>query len=164
MDMKKIYKSFVTIYKNPKYLLVSIAVSILYYLLLEYLIKFQNKGIFLLNVPMYLIYTLSIVSAVLVTISIYFMRNTIKSKSKHSGVSAGIITILFGGLINGCSCSAPILFSLVSIGISTSSVIILTTFISNTAIYLFLAMILVDIIIIVYYLNKLGNPSCLLKK
>jgi len=151
---KKMFELLATIYK-PSYIALNVALAFLYYYAYVFLIKYQDYGVLLNLVPPFLIYLLVITSSVLLTIAIYSIRNTRNNKAYLSASTFGTITALGGGVIAGCGCSAPVLLSLVAIGLSTGQTFAISSFFNNNSIALFGLFILANLLLTAYYLNRL---------
>ena len=148
----------------PKYILLNVAAAIAYYLVLTYLISVQQYGLLLITIPVYLLYALAITASVAFTIAMYSLFNTRNNKAHVSASVTGTATALVGGVFAGCGCTAPIIFSLTAVGFTTSQVFALNNFISDNSGLLFLSMIAINLFVVIYYLNKLSKPGCVLKK
>ena len=149
------------IYSKPLYLATNVAIAILYYYIFEFIVKAQNHGILLLiSVPYPFLYALIATSSIMLTISIYSVRNTRANAAKISSSGFSAFATVFGGLINGCGCSAPIMFSLFSIAFGSAEAIYLDAFVSNNGILLITVLIAANLVLIGYYLNKFAKPSC----
>src|SRR5579872_6496239 len=87
----------------------------LYYLLFFRLIATSNYGIISVTVPYYLTFLLVWTAALVFSFSILSLwRNRLLIRTARDG-SKGIIgslTVILGGLSAGCSCQAPIIYSL----------------------------------------------------
>ncbi len=162
-NISNIKNTVIKIYKRPRYILLNIASIIVYYYIFTILISYQNYGILLIELPISLIYAMILLSSILFTISIYAIKNTIKNQAKITGSATSIITILFGGVIGGCGCAAPIIYGLTAIGISLSTTSYMAYIINDYITQIFLVVLLIDTILILYYLNKLSYASCRVK-
>jgi hypothetical protein len=155
----RLYGSLRSIYR-PRYMILNLAVAAIYYYAFIYLVKLQNQGVLLFSIPMTVIYALVITSSILFTIAIYSINNTRRNQAKVSASTLGVATTIAGGVIGGCGCSAPLIFGLTAIGVSASSITPLYLFLADNSVPLFSALVLVNLAVIVYYLNKLSTASC----
>lgn len=155
-------KSIKSIYK-PKYILLNIAIAVAYYYLISYLLSLQQRGIPITSVPIYLIYALVATSSVSLTIAIYSISNTRRNKAKVSATTASLITTFLGGILSGCSCQAAILFNVLAISVGTGEASLVNTVVGENAPIIFGAMIIINLFVIGYYLNKLSKPNCKIK-
>jgi hypothetical protein len=114
-------------------------------------------------VPGYLVYSLVITSSMLITISISSVHRRVIRNASLVGDAVGTMTTVIGGIISGCNCSAPLLFELVTLGIGSSEIVTLNNFISEAQMWIFFSMICLNIVILLYVLNKLSDPSCRIK-
>ena len=160
---KSIAESFVRIYRQPKYIILSIFIAVVYYCVLTFLIRYQNYGILLVTLPTYLIYLLIATSAVLLTLSVYSFRNTRKNMAEVSASSVGTVAVLVGGLIGGCGCAEPLVLGLSVLGLSISTTTALDYVLTIYSTAIFCIMIIANAAVILYYLNKFSKPSCRIK-
>ena len=152
-------KSLKSIYR-PKYIIFNIAAAIAYYYLISYLLSVQQQGIPITSVPLYLIYLLSAVSSVSLTIGVYSIRNTIRNMASASATTIGTASALIGGVLAGCGCQAAILFSVATVFFGIGEARLINTVATENANYIFAALIIINLFVIAYYLNKLSQPGC----
>ncbi|MCL5433887.1 MAG: hypothetical protein M1538_02840 [Candidatus Marsarchaeota archaeon] len=146
---------------TPKYIVLNVAALIAYYLLFYGVLSLQNPLFIFVTIPPLLLYSLIISSSILLTISVYTIKHSGFSYSKTSSGLIGTATALLGSVISGCGCTAPLLFSLTTFGISISQLIMLDSFIFNNSSLLFGVMIVINLFLIIYYLiKKQPNRSC----
>jgi hypothetical protein len=158
---KNVYKSLKEIY-TPMFLLLNLVIAIVYLVVYDYIVGLQGPAS--LNfVPGYMIYLLVITSSMLITISISSVRKKVIRDASLVGDAVGTITTIVGGIISGCNCSAPLLFELVALGVGSSEIVALNNFISAAQIWIFFSMILLNVVILLYVLNKFSDPSCRIK-
>ncbi len=149
---------------SPKYVLLNAVAAAAYYAVAYELVRLQNYGIFLLlDVPAYLFYLLVASSSVLLTISVYAAFNTRRNRAEFTASSLGTATAVLAGVVSGCGCSAPLLLGLTALGLSAGGLFSASVFLTNTAVWLFAAMILINLGVITYYMNKLHSASCRLQ-
>jgi hypothetical protein len=108
-------KALAAIYRSPKYMVLTIAAAASYYYLFNYFVSLDNHGIVIYSEPVYLVYSLAITAALLLTITVYSvtlrLRNRVQSSSSSAGLLASTSTVV-GGCVTGCACQAPILYYL----------------------------------------------------
>ena len=163
MNMKSTLKR---IYGNPVYIAVNIAAALVYYALYSYILSIQTHGIAVdINLPpSYLVYLLVITSSVLLTIAVFSIRGSRNNQAKISASVTGSLTAAFGGVLGGCGCTPQLLFSiLATLGLG-SQFVSFDMFFITYQVELFTAFILINIGLAAYYLNKLANPKCALKR
>ncbi len=158
----RIHGSLRRIYR-PRYLALNIVAAIVYYFAFQFLIKYQNYGILLVNVPAYLEYVLIATASVLLTISVYSIRNTRKNQAKLSASSLSIAALVLGGVFGGCGCAEPLIFGLTAFGISSASLFSANAVLTALAAQIFWAIIIANLALIFYYLNKLSKPVCMVR-
>lgn len=161
--MKDIIRTLRQVYR-PKYILFNIAALLIYYLAYDYLVQYQQLGLVIITAPIYLVYALLVTASVLLTISVYSISNTIRNKVHVSGSVLGTFTAMGGAIVSGCNCTAPILFSLTAVGISSASVVLLQNFISAYQIPLFAVMIGINLFAVMYNVSKISKSSCRIKR
>ncbi len=159
----RVYNTVRRVY-TPKYILLNMAAAFVYYFVLIYLISVQQYGAVIITIPLYLFYALAITASVAFTIAIYSLSNTRNNRAHVSAGLTGTVTALVGGVFAGCGCTAPIIFSLTAVGFTTAQVFALNNFISSNIILLFALMIAINLFVVIYYLNKLSNPACRVRK
>lgn len=159
MNISKSLRNIYTI----KYIMLNIAIAIVYYLVIQYLLSIQQKGILITTVPLYLIYALTVSSSIAFTIAIYSVSNTRKNSAKYSASSISAATTVIGGILSGCGCQAAILFNVLAISVGTGEATLINTIATENSIFIFIAMIIINLFVIVYYLDKLSKPGCKIK-
>jgi hypothetical protein len=156
-------KSLRDIYK-PKYIILNIIIAVAYYFVIRYLLLIQQHGIPITSVPIYLVYALVVSSSVTFTIAIYSITNTKRNEAKFSAASTSIVTAFAGGVFAGCGCQAAILFNFLAISIGTGEATLRNTIITENASLIFGAMIVINLFVVGYYLEKLSTPKCRIKR
>ncbi len=163
MGIKNVLKR---IYTKPVYIAVNIVAAVVYYLIYEYLLSIQTHGLSVdINLPpAYLVYLLVITSSMLLTIAVFSIKNSRNNQAKVSATFTGTFTAAFGGVLGGCGCTSPLLFGILApLGLG-SQFVSFDMFFINYQVELFTAFILINIGLAAYYLNKLANPKCALKR
>ncbi|HVC58422.1 MAG TPA: hypothetical protein VND15_03030 [Candidatus Acidoferrales bacterium] len=148
------------IYSSPAYVVVNIAAAAFYYFLFRYLLASQNYGIFLLNVPNYLIYALVISSSVLLTLGAYGIKSAFESRSRAVGEQgASAATTIVGAVISGCaSCQAPFVGSLLyAFGFNTLTVSSILSGIGGSQELILAAFIVINLALIYYSTAKIAE-------
>lgn len=149
---------------SPKFILLNVAMALVYYAVFNFMLTVQEHGISLSFVPPYLVYALVITSSIVFTISVYSYFNTRNNNAKTHASLTGTGTAIIGGVIGGCNCTVPLLFSLTAIGVSAVQIVALVNFVSANSALLFGLMIAINLFVMLYYLNKLSEPSCKIRK
>lgn len=153
------------IYSKPLYIAVNVAIAIFYYYLFDLIVKVQNHGVLLLiSVPQYMIYALIATSSIMLTLAIYSIRNTRANAAKVSSSGFSAFAAVFGGLVSGCGCSAPLMFGLFSIFLGATEAVYLDTFVSDNSIAIMAILISINVVLTLYYLNKFAKPSCKIRR
>lgn len=156
-------KSLKNIY-TPLYIALNVALAFGYYFLIQYLLSIQQNGIPITSVPLYLIYALSIISSITLTIAIYSIKNSQRNKAKISATGVSAATTLVGGVVSGCGCQAAILFNVLAIAAGTGEATLINTIVTENAPLIFAAMIILNLFVVTYYLDKLSKPACKVKR
>lgn len=159
------YKILKQIY-SLKIIIFNIGIFVLFYFIFDFLIKYQNRGVFLINIPIYIIYLAIASSSILTSISIATVLKTIKIKSAYAGASFGAFTSVLSGIITGCGCSFPLLISIFSLfGINSTYALFFNLFFVNNAFFILLAIIIINMLTIVYLIGQFNNKiNCKIKK
>lgn len=156
-------KTLKGIYLKPRYIALNIAIAAAYFLVIEYLLSVQQRGIPITAVPVYLIYLLVITSSITLTIAIYSVNNTRRNQAKLSATSVSAVSAVLGGVFSGCTCQAAILFNVIAVLAGAGEASLVNTIIGENASIIFAAMIVLNLFLAVYYLEKLSHPKCRLK-
>ncbi|MDE1856582.1 MAG: hypothetical protein KGH98_00695 [Candidatus Micrarchaeota archaeon] len=156
--MSRIIDNFVRVY-TPRYIALNIGVAVAYYLVINYLVLIQEKGIPIINVPQYLIYALVAVSSILLTVSINSIANNmLVRRSLGTGV-LGTASTLLGGVVVGCGCSFSLLVvALGGLGASISTTIAVVDFLSSYGSYIMAALIALNVLLILFSVTR-GHPA-----
>lgn len=158
IENKKI-KLLKEIFTKPIYIVLVIIFSIIYYFIFFAVLK-SSGTIYGLQIPNFLIYTIVILSAILLTIGVYSikLRSQVKKGVSDSFISVAVPTI--GGILSGCSgCTAPLLYSiLIPIFGDLASVGIVLS-ISKYNIYIISILIIIELGFLYYQLYSLTKPQ-----
>ncbi|MGC8479789.1 MAG: hypothetical protein ACP5M9_03955 [Candidatus Micrarchaeia archaeon] len=164
MTLKNIIETLKSIYSRPFYIILNIIFAFVYYLIFTFLVEYQNYGILLIESPVYLLYLLIMLSSILLTISIYSIRNTKKNIAKVSGTTVSAIAVLFGGVVGGCGCAAPIIYGISVLGLGLGTTSTVAYYLNSYIIEIFIFIILLTLFMILYYLNKLSSKNCVVRR
>ncbi|MHB1829880.1 MAG: hypothetical protein ACYCO0_00630 [Candidatus Micrarchaeaceae archaeon] len=149
------------IFSKPAYIMIAAAASILFFYLFRYLIEVNNYGIFLVLIPMYVIYALVITSGIIFSISLFAIGNSIASRRMGEiGGLEGIIIPSLGGLVASCGCAFPLLESiLLFFGVSVLQAAGIASAINSYQIWILLSMITLNVILVYYYLGRISTSN-----
>lgn len=152
-------EAFLIIFRYPTYIISTIISSIVFYYIFYLMIVASNEGVFLVLIPIYLVYLLVILSGILFSISLYIIARSLLTKAARlEGSAAGILLPSIGGLIASCGCSFSVLASvLIFFGINTFDAVGFVSLINSYQIWFILLLILIDIGMIYFYLGKLTS-------
>ncbi len=151
----------IRIFSKPAYMMIAAAASILFFYLFRYLIEVNNHGIFLVLIPMYIIYALVITSGAIFSISLYAIWHSIASRRMGElGSIEGILIPSLGGLVASCGCAFPLLESvLLFFGVSVLQAAGIASAINSYQIWILSSMITLNVILVYYYLGKITPIS-----
>ncbi len=146
------------VFTKPAYLAVAAAASLAYYALIYFVVTHSDYGIFLVTVPVYLIYALVISGGLLLSTSIYVLNR--RRKIISCGTGGGIFSVIasfVGGVATSCGCTAPILYSaLYSLGFGIFQAASVVAFFSGNEVIILSAFIALNVLFIYYQAGKLG--------
>ena len=151
LAIKRIYK--------PKYLALNLLIGIAYYALFLYLATIQGGGAIMSGTPWVLVFGLIATSSITLTIAIYSISNTRNNQAKASGTAVSFGTIVTGTGLCGCATTFPAVIA-AGIGISTTGVYALGSFLKNYNLYIYSGFIIMNLFVIGYYLNKFSKREC----
>ena len=144
---------------SPYFIASFVVASILYYLLIKYVIEASSSGVFFLTVPIYLLYLLSMSSGFLLSTSIYSVGISMRYGPLGVGDGAASAALtLVGGLVTSCGCTTPLLATvLYSIGANALSVGGAISFVSANQDWMLSAVILLNAAFVYYSLGKVSR-------
>lgn len=149
------------VFGSPLYIGMAVLFTALYYLFFYYLIVFSDKGIFLVTVPIGLVYALVVSASVLLTVSVYAIGRSIHARyAGAEGSALSIATSALNGIIVGCNCYAPILSSaLYALGFGTLGVSSAISFLGDFSTELLVVFIVVNLAFLYYQLGRISRIS-----
>ena len=160
----KLYDTLRQIYK-PKYIVLTIAIGIAYSIAFWYLAYLEGGDAVMISVPIYMVFLLIVSSSILMTVAVYSIKNTRRNNIKTTGTaaSAGTGTVILGSGL--CGCTTTLLPTIaIAVGVSMPTVYVLASFLKNYNIEIISLLIAINVVALVYYLNKLSCPSCRIRK
>ncbi len=161
-EMRKLVAMIKRIY-TPKYAALSLALGVAYYAAFWYLAYIQGGNAVMLYVPIYLVLLLVASSSTLTTVAVYSIRNTRNNNAKISGTATSASTLLLGSGL--CGCTTTLLPTLaLAVGAGTPAVYALSSFLKNYNVEIITALIILNTIVLAYYINKLSSPKCTVRK
>lgn len=145
------------IFGHSAYVAIAAASSVLLFYLFRYLIAVNNHGIFLLLIPIYIVYALVVTSGILFSISLFAIAHSVASRRiGEIGGIEGIIIPSLGGLVASCGCAFPLLESIfLFFGINAFDAVGIISVVNAYQLWILIAMILVNLATIYYYLGKI---------
>ena len=143
---------------TPKYAALNLALGVAYYAVFWSLAYIQGGNAVMLYIPIYLILLLVASSSILMTVTVYSIRNTRKNNAKLSGTATSASTLLLGSGL--CGCTTTLLPTLaLAVGAGTPAVYALSSFLKNYDVEIISALIVLNMIVLAYYINKLSSPK-----
>src|SRR5271155_3239917 len=92
-------EAFLIIFRHPTYIISTLLSSAVFYYIFYLMIAASNEGVFLIFIPIYLVYILVALSGILFSISIYTISRSLLTKAaRFEGSLAGILLPSVGGL------------------------------------------------------------------
>ncbi len=154
--INRLYKGLRQVYA-PRYLALNLVLIGIYYLVFDFLIRYQNYGLFLSAVPVYIEYLTILTASILLTVSIYEIYHVKRQLEELSAGSASIITLILSSVFGGCGCATPIIFGLTALGISSTELFSVNAILSGYIIWIFYVLLVVNAVLILYYLNRIST-------
>lgn len=156
------YSAFRQVY-SIKYTAINIIVFLIYYLVFITLIDLQEGPALILSIPQYAIYLLLLTASIALTLSIYSINNTRRNYAKVTASGVSVLTTFVGSLVEGCGCTAPLIFSIFSVFGATAEAVPIYAFFVNYSTQIFAAMVLMNVMVISYYLLRFSTKKCKLR-
>jgi len=147
------------VFQKWQYLAVLVVSALLYFSIFQYLVASSNFGIVPLTVPIYLLYLLVATASIQVALSIYLVAQTatrIRIVRETSRGILGTLSVIVGGLSAGCSCQAPVLYSLLYfLGFNSLEASSFVVMFAKFQIEIFVAIILINLVFIYHSLSRI---------
>ncbi len=148
--------------KSPAYLAIMVAGSLIYFLIFYNLIIASNYGIFLVTVPIYLVYAMIATAGILLSLGAFSISTALLSRA--SGLGGGAFSAILptvGGLVATCACSYSILASLLAFaGINAFEVSGIVSGIALYQLWIMSAIVALNLIMIFYYSGLVADAEC----
>ncbi len=155
--MNRLLLSLYKIYRKPVYIAITVGTFFAYYFLVSFVIKHNNRFLVMGKYIPYLLFLLEATASVLIASSLFSAAKWRVGKANGAGIATA--TTLIGSVTVGCGCTSPILFGITSIFVGSSAVVV-DAFISRNQVYIIIAMILINLLLTIYYLNKISKGAC----
>lgn len=148
---------FLIIFRHPTYIISTILSAGVFYYIFYLMIVLSNKGVFLILIPIYLVYLLVLTSGTIFSVSVYSLSRAMLTKAaKFEGGIASLLLPSLGGLVASCGCSFSILASLlIFLGINTFSAVGYVSLLNQYQLWIMCALIAANLLIIYVYLGML---------
>ena len=151
----KFYDTLKEIYK-PRYVGLTFALGIVYAIAFWYSAYLQGGDAVMLYIPIYLVFLLIVSSSILMTVAVYSMKNRRRNNIKTTGTAASAGTVILGSGLCGCTTTLLPTIAL-AIGVGTPTVYELSSFLKNYNVEIISVLIIINVAVLAYYLNKLSN-------
>ncbi len=162
--MKKL-DIFKSIYRKPKYIALNVAAFIIYYYIMHAIVLLNNPIIlFSSNLAEYAFYGVVLTSSVLITLAVFSAFNTRNNMAKLSASTSGSVVAVASSFAVSCGCGFSALSYLAILGIGSGAIVSIDSTIADYETPLLIIALIINIVIVAYYTNKLSNPACKLKK
>ncbi len=151
----------ISLIKSPVYQAIMTSAALLYFLVFHILVIASNYGIFLVTIPIYLVYIMVASAGFLLALSVFSIRTALIGRVSAAGEGAlSAILPTVGSLVATCACSYSLLASLLAfIGINAFEISSVVSSISLYQLWLIIAIIAVNLDMIFYYLGKVANAA-----
>ncbi len=148
-----------TMVYKPKYIALNLLLGIAYFALFLYLAYIQGGGAVMLRTSGILIFGLIATSSIALTIAIYSISNTRRNQAKTSGTAMSLGTLVTGTGLCGCTTTFPAVIA-AGIGVSSTGIYALGGFLKNNNPYIFSGLIILNLFVVGYYLDKFSKREC----
>jgi len=143
---------------SPVCIVVALLSVCAYYLLFFGAIEYGNKGVFILSVPIYLVYALIITASALLAVSAFAVLKSFHVRAATSEGAVSVIASSCGCLIAGCGCYSPIIASaLYAIGFGTIQVSGAISALASYQAWLILLFVLANLVLIYHQLGVIAR-------
>jgi hypothetical protein len=148
--------------KSPTYLAIMTAGALLYFLIVYRLIIASNYGIFLVTVPIYLVYIMVASAGLLLSLAVFSIKTALVGRA--SSVSEGAFSAILptvGGLVATCACSYSVLAALLAFfGINAFEISGIVSGIALYQLWLIVAIVIINLLMVFYYSGKVAAAEC----
>ena len=152
----------VSVFSSWIYPVIALAGAIAYFALFAYMIKLSNYGIFIVTVPIYLVYAMVLTAGILLALGVYSVRMALLRPA--AGAEEGALSVILptvGGLVATCACNYSLFgLLLVSIGISSLEVSGIMAAVAAYQLWILSAIIVINLLLIYYYSGRLADAAC----
>jgi hypothetical protein len=146
---------------SEMYVGIATAGALAYFWIINYLVASSNYGIFLISVPVYIVYLMVGTAGILLALGIFSIRNALlgaTAAAEEGVLSAALPSI--GSLAVTCSCTYPFLGTvLLFFGASSLEVSAVISYVAAYQAWILAAIIVVNLLLIHYYLGRLAKAE-----
>ncbi len=154
MQRRQRLKILADIFRSPVYIAIAAVGSVAYYFLFYFFTKL-NAGLFLVTVPMYLIYLLIATGAATLAVGVYGIV-AYKRSSNVAACSVTTLTPIVGGLVVSCGCGSAVLTPfLLTLGFNALQAVAISTTLARYNVLLVISLILINLLLLYYQLGSL---------
>ncbi|MDE1846347.1 MAG: hypothetical protein KGH53_03655 [Candidatus Micrarchaeota archaeon] len=142
---------------SPKYLMLNLFLGIAEYAVFIYLASVQGGGAVMLHTEWYFIFSLIATSSLLLTIATYSVFNKAGRNFGVNGTTCSATTVVVGSGLCGCTTTFSSAIAALFLGAGSPGVYQLSAFLKNYSPYIFSIMILANVFVILFMLEKFAN-------
>jgi hypothetical protein len=143
---------------SPACVLVALLSAAAYYLLFFGAVTYENKGLFIVTVPGYLIGALIATASALLAVSAFELIRSFQVASATSSDAVSVITSSCGLLIAGCGCYSPIIASaLYAVGFGAIQVSGALSVLADYQSWIIVLLVAVNLALIHYQLGRVSR-------
>jgi hypothetical protein len=153
--------AFATVFREPRYIAIALLGAIAYYFVYFIIIRASNYGIFLITVPLYLIYAIAATSGILLALSAFSIAKSLLSlKAGTAGGIASAFIPSVGSMVATCACSYPILGSfLFFLGVNAFELSSIVSVISQYELEATFLIVVVNMLLLFYYSGRIARAE-----
>lgn len=154
------WHGLVSLYSSLFTLFLNAVLFLAYYYLFTVVIEYSNFGIFLVTVPVYLVFLLVLTSSMLATAASVYLRRSLRLRRVAIGLSQSPIAFVVGTVVASCACNVPILAPvLYLIGLNALEVSSAIAFLARFQEPIIGIIVLLNVCCIYYYLGLLSRET-----
>lgn len=151
--------TLVSLYSSRTTLAMNAVFFALYYLFFYELILRSNLGYFLLTIPLWLLVLFVLVSSILATVAVSYLRISLRARV-IPGVAGSPIGVAVGAFVASCTCNLPLVAPVMYfIGLNSLEVSGVISFLAAYQQTIVEAIVLVNVLSIYYYLRQISRSG-----
>ncbi len=147
---------------SQTYVGIAVAGALVYFLVFNYMITYSSYGLFIVTVPIYLIYIMVGTAGILLSLSVYSAAGRLLRPAAE--VEEGALSAILpsaGGLVATCACSYSLLGSmLIYFGVSSLAVSGIMSLVSAYQLWILIAIIFLNLLSVYYFSGRIASAEC----